>query len=1120
MLNEFSPLEMSDVIDLCGRAAAARGQALWHNDRVLGVELIDDDVLMGLVQGSKPDPYPVMVLLESSGLFGQCSCPVSVNCKHVAAVLIQFIYQQKNTHSNASINTEVDAIDDTRDSSKQLDNAFDPEKSLEGWLENLITNHQQSDRFEPEIEPGQQLVLYEFPITKPSDKSHLKVRVWQSRVLKRGGYGKEKPFDYEQNYYYRNWLTDLDESIFSLNDQSKNARNSWRNSSAASLDLSGHNGHGLIDKLLQTQRVFLGSQRQRNLTRAVTRSLKIAWDLADGEHYKLRIELFDCNDWQLIPTEPPWYLDVANHRIGMIHGELTARLLQSLMSVPPIPKDQAQSFSNRIAAHLPGLHLPFPVEPNVTVVDEDPLPLLVLKSQDDSPNVDAFYATVMMRYGAWMLPLRGDNAPPSADVENEQGKTVCIRRKPQLEMNIAGQFMRRFPGMRSALAIDPEYFSMADWKPTATTAAGKMRQWQEIVDEIPELEQQSWLVKLLPPFDIRIQQVSEVWAAIEPGEGGWFEMGLRIVHDGQNFDLVPHVADWLSNGAPDQPLLIQSDAGVLGEVPASLLQPIADTLMELFDNPNEARRLRVSAARALTLNALDEQWQTQGIASVWQGGDELFALAEKLKNFSGIKHGKLPKSVKAELRPYQLDGVAWLGFLAQHGFNGILADDMGLGKTLQTLAFLEQQRVAGELHGRVLIVAPTSVLGNWAREAAKFTPKLTTRIWHGGDRHLAPLDDETAKLVITSYALLLRDHDLLIEQGFVYLVLDEAQAIKNSTAKITQAVKAMPIERRLCLTGTPLENHLHELWSQFDFLMPDLLGSRQSFGRFFRTPIENHGDTERLARLHAMIRPFMLRRKKEQVAADLPPKTEIIREVFMEGQQATLYESIRASMEAKVRRMVAQKGLARSHIEMLEALLKLRQTCCHPQLVKLPSARKVTVSAKTELVMLMLIELISEGKKILLFSQFTEMLGLLEVELKRLRISYVKLTGRTRKRDLVIDAFQEGDVPLFLISLKAGGTGLNLTAADTVIHYDPWWNPAVENQASDRAHRIGQDKPVFIYKLITVSTVEEKILAMQEKKQKLADQALAGASAEGLKKLTANDLMQLFSPPEKSVQAE
>ena len=379
------------------------------------------------------------------------------------------------------------------------------------------------------------------------------------------------------------------------------------------------------------------------------------------------------------------------------------------------------------------------------------------------------------------------------------------------------------------------------------------------------------------------------------------------------------------------------------------------------------------------------------------------------------------------------------------------------------------------------------------------------------DRHDEPLAGSDALLVVTSYALALRDHDMLAAHGFVLLVLDEAQTIKNPSAKITQSLKRMPVQQRICLTGTPLENHLGELWSLFDFLMPGLLGPQKRFSQHFRTPIEKHGDADRQKRLNNAIAPFLLRRRKQHVAAELPAKTEIIEKIELDSDQARLYETIRVGMEKRVRKLLQERGVAKSHIQMLDALLKLRQSCCHPDLVKLDSARRVKGSAKTDHVLVMIDELVAEGRKIILFSQFTQMLDILEREVRARDIRYVKLTGKTRKRDEAIDAFQSGDVPLFLISLKAGGTGLNLTAADTVIHYDPWWNPAVENQATDRAHRIGQDKPVFVYKLIANNTVEDKIVAMQARKKALADATVERGDANPVKALSAEDILSLFA---------
>ncbi|WP_147470596.1 DEAD/DEAH box helicase, partial [Pseudomonas savastanoi] len=320
------------------------------------------------------------------------------------------------------------------------------------------------------------------------------------------------------------------------------------------------------------------------------------------------------------------------------------------------------------------------------------------------------------------------------------------------------------------------------------------------------------------------------------------------------------------------------------------------------------------------------------------------------------------------------------------------------------------------------------------------------------------------------------------------LILDEAQYIKNPNSKAAQAARNLNARQRLCLSGTPLENHLGELWSLFHFLMPGWLGNSKEFNSNYRTAIEKHGNQDRLHHLNARIKPFLLRRTKEQVATELPPKTEIIHWVDLNDAQRDVYETVRLAMDKKVRDEITRKGVARSQIIILEALLKLRQVCCDLRLVNqdMPVNSKQGTSGKLNSLMEMFEELLAEGRKILLFSQFTSMLSLIEEELKQRGIAYALLTGSTRDRRTPIHDFQSGKLPIFLISLKAGGTGLNLTAADTVIHYDPWWNPAAENQATDRAYRIGQDKPVFVYKMIARGTVEEKIQRLQREKSALA----------------------------------
>jgi SNF2 family DNA or RNA helicase len=383
-------------------------------------------------------------------------------------------------------------------------------------------------------------------------------------------------------------------------------------------------------------------------------------------------------------------------------------------------------------------------------------------------------------------------------------------------------------------------------------------------------------------------------------------------------------------------------------------------------------------------------------------------------------------------------------------------------------------------------VAPTSLMANWRHEAARFTPDLRVLTLHGPQRKADFGRTGAHELVLTTYPLLARDREALMAQPFHLVVLDEAQTIKNPRTGAAQVARTLDTRHRLCLTGTPMENHLGELWSLFHFLSPGFLGDQQQFRRQFRIPIEQRGDGERRDALQRRIAPFLLRRTKQAVASELPEKIEVVRTVALDDGQAALYESVRAAMDRKIRDALDSKGLARSHITILEALLKLRQICCDPRLLKLERAPRAVRSAKLDLLLEMLPELLDEGRRILLFSQFTSMLGLIETELERLGIGYSKLTGQTRKREAAIERFRSGEVPLFLISLKAGGVGLNLTEADTVIHYDPWWNPAAEVQATDRAHRIGQTSTVFVYKLVTEQTVEERILALQARKAALA----------------------------------
>jgi SNF2 family DNA or RNA helicase len=451
-----------------------------------------------------------------------------------------------------------------------------------------------------------------------------------------------------------------------------------------------------------------------------------------------------------------------------------------------------------------------------------------------------------------------------------------------------------------------------------------------------------------------------------------------------------------------------------------------------------------------------------------------------------------------------------MGSLLEAGFGGVLADDMGLGKTLQVLVLLQARREAGA-PGPALLIVPTSLLHSWQTQAAQFTPELRQVVLHGPGR--ADLRDAAlqADLVVTTYPLLVRDRDWLAGQDWPLVILDEAQTLKNPASQMAKTLREIPAKGRLALTGTPLENSLQDLWTLIDWVNPGLLGDRKRFQSLFRTPIEKHGDAAAQARLNRRLRPFLLRRTKDEVAAELPAKTEILDRVELPKPQQSLYETVRSAMDARVREAIAKRGVAAARITVLDALLKLRQVCCDPSLVKTAAARSVTDSAKRARLRVLLAELVAEGRRVLVFSQFVEMLRLIEADLAEAGIASLSLTGQTKDRARVLDGFARGDAPVFLLSLKAGGVGLTLTEADTVILYDPWWNPAVERQAMDRTHRIGQDQPVFVHRLVAAGTVEEKILDMQARKQALADALFDdGAAAETL--LDEATLQDLFAP--------
>ncbi|MFW6050475.1 MAG: DEAD/DEAH box helicase [Myxococcota bacterium] len=642
---------------------------------------------------------------------------------------------------------------------------------------------------------------------------------------------------------------------------------------------------------------------------------------------------------------------------------------------------------------------------------------------------------------------------------------------------------------------------------------------------LPQLRAMGWEVEVDETYPYQVVEAEAQWyARVVPADEkpDWFGLELGVEVDGRRINLLPVLVDLLEGAATKESLesvarsskryfaVRISDTHCLPVAP-DRMRDLMRVVVELYrgeEGPDLT--LCFAEGQASVLDRLDRAVGSEGAGLRWEGDGGIRERGLRLARAAAPATGAPPAGLRATLRDYQREGVAWMQHLRACGVGGVLADDMGLGKTLQTIAHLAIEKAEGRMQVPSLVVAPTSLVGNWEREVRRFAPHLRTTVLHGADRHRRFREMPGVDVAITSYPLLVRDADRFAESRFHLLVLDEAQTIKNPRSQVHRAARAIDATHRLCLSGTPLENHLGELWALMDFLNPDLLGGDRWFRGWYQHPIERQGDDDRLQALRDQIAPYVLRRVKSDVARELPPKTELLRPVELTGKQRELYESIRVSAHAEVRRVIQRKGLSGATVSILDALMKLRQVCCDPRLVRMEAARFVRQSAKLRTLMELLDRQLAGGHRVLVFSQFARMLGLISAGLEERGVRHLTLTGATQHRQRVVDAFERGDADVFLISLKAGGTGLTLTRADTVVHYDPWWNPAVQDQATDRAYRIGQTRPVIVHNLFVAGSVEERMLQLQRRKRELNRAVLSGRGPVG--GLSEQDLDTLFAP--------
>jgi len=1059
----------------------------------------EDNTLSGEVQGTQRRPYLVEVQFHDIGdelwVEGDCSCPVGYQCKHMAALLI------------AGLEGAVESQPGVR-----------PE--LVRWMETFRARAESETPSQRTPSAGPiHALAYQLGWSRYQQRHE--IQLFKARLDAQGVISSiDEPWSNVEAALIKAPKFVSDDDLVIL-------RSLWLGHSRQNhghFILRGSNGGDVLHKLVATGRLFPADPADgapRPLSKGSARAGRIEWEAQADDRLRpvLRTEPAAA---MVLATEPVWYVDAEAGEAGIVELSLPFPQLPDYLSMPPISLAEAPLVAAVLREVAPDLPLPPALDTaKVRVIDVEPVPVLALNSLSMAAlglgkhfqrNQMLDFATASFDYDG--VSIKAESSSTLVPVPG--GSVLHIRRRYDAEK-------KRLLELRKAgLQVVPASGGHARHTlPETLLALPDADAWPAFVDEtLPALASKGWRVTMASSFRHHVIEIDAIEGTARRTGDGWFDLEMGITLGDRTVRLEPLLAGlfrrdrrWLGGALEtiddDEAIELTTDRAERLRLRAGRLKPVVRVLVDLFDGLGSWKgdeNLRIPELDAGRLAALTDtgRWQFQGDASIRQ-------LAQRLQTGGGVHEVPVPRGLRAELRPYQHQGLSWMQFLREHNLAGVLADDMGLGKTVQTLAHVLAEKEAGRLDRPALIVLPTTLVHNWREEAQRFAPDLKVLVLNGPQRKERFELIGQHDLILTTYALLWRDHAVLSEHEYHLLILDEAQYVKNATTKSATAIRDLRARHRLCLTGTPLENHLGELWSQFDFLLPGFFGTQKDFTKRWRNPIERNGDGVRRELLARRIRPFMLRRRKDEVAKELPEKTTIVRTVDLEGAQRDLYEIVRTAMQAKVRAAVNSQGLARSHIIVLDALLKLRQVCCDPRLVKLEKAARVKESAKLELLLAMLPELIEEGRRVLLFSQFTGMLDLIAAALDKAAIPYVTLTGSTTDRATPVQRFQRGEVPLFLISLKAGGVGLNLTAADTVIHYDPWWNPAAENQATDRAHRLGQDKPVFVYKLIAAGSIEEKIVRLQEKKAALADSILSEDAAETVK-FSDDDLDALFAP--------
>ena len=1045
-----------DVYHYFGSTYAGRGDSYQRNRRVLSAKLDPDtQTLTGSVKGSSPRPYDVEIELtgDCSAIKSvDCSCPMGGYCKHAAALLLDVIRTGKLNYSSLpkplAIPTEVvpplarhqqgapnpeDFWTETKSrsqDSRKLNALSQPSQlssQFTNWVESL------SSSLLPESQPSavttnNDSVLYLLDVSPIHGR--LSLNTVHARRLKTGAWGKPQRTELSRlSVRSAQYVTEEDCEIAQLF-ISAMRDSSWmyRNTFPEIPEIC----QIILQRLLSTQRCFWKDQNTP-LHLGTAKQGVLQWETRTDGKQDLKLHSGMDGDITVI-AGVAWYVNPNNGTFGPLVIPAPIKAIKTILSAPPLDPGEALAASQALAKIGPLIP---PPKANFTVktVMVAPTPCLTLTMLE--PNRYSYgrdyltgekvpVALVSFDYGSAKFEHPGKSEYRSID-----GDKILIHRKDSSAEAQRLKQLEQYGLQRTQHTVSQECAAILGFP------ANRNAWFQFTQDAVEQLKQQGWRVNRDKSFGFEVVVPEEQWSAdATEGSDFWFSLNLGITIGGKNVPLLPIIHEAIQRIPGNDPLTEIERLNHKGTfyapladgrhvaLPFNRVRTIMQTLVELFDKDGILRKptLDVSLPQVIELSKIIAGPDAAG-GFRWNLSTRLQDLIDKIERFQGLAKTTPPKSFAAKLRPYQLEGLSWLDFLREFELGGILADDMGLGKTVQTLAHIAAEKSAKRLDKPVLVVCPTSVLPNWMSEIEKFAPTLkTTALW-GPDRAVDFSKIPRSDIVVTTYPLVPRDADTLLAQRWKAVVLDEAQMIKNPHTQVAQAVGKLRCDYRLCLTGTPIENHLGELWSQFNFLMPGFLKDLPTFTKNFRTPIEKQKNTAIQKLLATRVRPFLLRRTKELVAKELPEKTIIIKRIELAEAQRDLYETVRLAMYEKVKEALASKGLAKSQIIILDALLKLRQVCCDPRLVSMPAAKKIQSTAKLDLLLSMLEELLAEGKRILLFSQFTSMLDLITPELAKRQIHFVEIRGDTKDRATPVQKFQNGDVPLFLLSLKAGDSG-------------------------------------------------------------------------------------------------